>query len=379
MPWPVCHHPTFELYYQQAAKFNPSRDPHRELRMDWAGHVLRTSYRLASRLIFGNSDHADWMFEKMQRPRSVWLTAMNLLHYWRGVPRLAGLTAIVIEPVYGCNLRCKTCWGSMPYLKIRPARMAWDTFARAIDHLPKSVETVTFSLAGEPLLHDDIVRMIEYAHQAGVRVILATNGTLLKGERLEQVAASHLSVVNVSVETDPELAREVRGIDLEEIRESIRQLVARKRPELQVKLALVAHERNAEKIADVRRQWADLIDNVKVSPVFRFNGQDNTRICLELWRGNFNVLTDGSVMPCCVSIFGGRPDTLIVGNVNEQTLDEIIQGPVYRKLLEDALAGNPPTLCRSCSEFSSPIIPRRAPQRDRKSPSQQDGEPTPRL
>ncbi len=333
--------------------------------MRLSGRVLRTTYKLVSRIVFGNSDHADWMFEKMQRPRTVYLTARNLLHYWRGIPRIAGVTSIVIEPVYGCNLRCKTCYGVIPYRKIRPPRMPWDTFARIVDHMPSSVESVTFSLAGEPLLHDELPRMIDYAHEAGVRVVLATNGTLLKGERLEAIARTHLAVVNVSVETDAETAREVRGIDLEEIRENIRSLVDRKRPELEVKIALVAHEKNAEKIADVHRQWAGLVDNIKVSPVFRFNGNDNTRICLELWRGNLNVLTSGQVMPCCVSIFGGDPCDLVIGNVNEQTLAEIISGRVYADLLRRTVEGHPPKLCRSCSEFSAPAIPRRAPRSER--------------
>ncbi len=334
--------------------------------MPLAAPMLRTSYRIASRLLFGNGEHADWMYEKMQRPRSIWLTAMNLLHYWRGVPRIAGLTSVVVEPVYGCNLRCTTCWGRIPYRRIRPPRMAWDTFARIVDHLPSSVETLTFSLAGEPMLHEELGRMIDYAYQAGVRVILATNGTLLKGDRLETVADSSLSVVNVSVETDAETARAVRGIDLEEIRENIRQLVARKRPTLEVKLALVAHERNAAKIAKVREDWAGLIDYVKVSPVFQFNGQNNTRVCMELWRGNFNILTSGAVMPCCVSIFGGDPGDLVLGNVNEQTLTEIMRGERYAQLLRDTLAGQPPRLCLRCSEFRAPTIPRRAPQRDRR-------------
>ncbi|MBN1343321.1 MAG: radical SAM protein, partial [Phycisphaerae bacterium] len=318
--------------------------------MKLSAHILRTSYRLVSRVLFGNGDHADWMYEKMQRPRSIYLTALNLLYYWSGRPRIAGLTSVVVEPVYGCNLRCKTCWGRMPYKPIRPPRMAWDTFARVIDTMPSSVESVTFSLAGEPTLHDDLGRMIEYAHQAGVRVVLATNGTLLKGERLERVANSPLSVVNVSAETDPEMAREIRGVDLDELRENIRQLVARKRPTLEVKLALVAHDRNAERIADVQRDWADLIDYVKVSPIFSFNGQDNTRVCMELWRGNINVLTDGKVMPCCVSIFGGDLGDLVIGNVNEEPLTDIVNGERYRKLLTDSLDGRPPTLCRSCSE-----------------------------
>jgi len=337
--------------------------------MPLAAHMLRTTYRLASRVLFGHGDHADWMFEKMQRPRSIWLTAMNLVRYWSGTPRIAGLTSIVVEPVYGCNLRCKTCWGRMPYRRIRPPRMAWETFARTVDHMPRSVETLTFSLAGEPMLHDDLGRMIAYAHQAGVRVILATNGTLLKGQRLETVARSPLAVVNVSVETDAETAREIRGIDLDEIRENIRQLVDLKRPSLEVKLALVAHPSNSEKIAQVREDWSDLIDYVKVSPVFEFNGKDNTRLCMELWRGNFNVLTDGSVMPCCVSIFGGDPSDLVIGNVNEETLTAIAEGPRYHQLLRDSVDGSPPQLCRNCSEFRAPSIPRRAPQRTGRSTS----------
>lgn len=331
--------------------------------MPLAANVLRTSYRLASRVLFGESDHADWMFEKIQRPRSIWLTGMNLLYYWRGVPRIAGLTSVVVEPVYGCNLRCTTCWGRMPYRKIRPPRMSWETYARIVDCLPSSVETLTFSLAGEPTLHDDLGRMIDYADRAGVRVILATNGTLLKGERLDMIADSPLAVVNVSVETDAKTAREVRGIDLDEIRENVRRLIARKRPTLDVKLALVAHPDNADRIARVSEAWSDLIDYVKVSPVFEFDGKDNARVCMELWRGNLNVLTSGDVMPCCVSIFGGEPGDMIIGNVHEQTLAEIVEGERYRQLLRDTVSGRPPKLCRSCSEFKAPSIPRRAMQR----------------
>jgi MoaA/NifB/PqqE/SkfB family radical SAM enzyme len=332
--------------------------------MTLSEYLLKTAFNAASRVLFGNRDHADWMLEKMQRPRSIWLTAKNLYFYWRGVPRIAGLTAVVIEPVYGCNLRCKTCWGNMPYLDNRPSRMPWDTFQRVIDNLPRSVESVTFSMAGEPLMHEEIEKMIEYAYKANLRVILATNGTLLTGDCLEMVAASHLSVVNVSMETDQEMAREVRGIDLGQVRENVRKLVARKRPELEVKLALVAHEQNAGMIAQVRQQWAGLIENIKVSPEIRFDANDNIRVCMELWRGNVNILTDGTVMPCCVSIFSGRPADLTIGNVNNQSLTEIIQGAPYRRLLEMVISGDPPSVCRSCSEFCSPAIPRRSLRRD---------------
>jgi len=320
----------------------------------------RLFYATISQLLFGNSDHADWILEKLQQPRSVWLTSRNLWNYVRRIPRVAGLTSIVIEPVYGCNLRCKTCWGGMKYVRSRPERMAWETFCRIIDHIPKSVESVTFSLAGEPLLHEDIIRMIEYTHSAGVRVILATNGTLLTGNLLEQIAASHLSVVNVSVETDAELSQEIRGIDLSLLRHNISRLAAQKRPEMEIKLALVAHGGNDKNIAQVKQHWAGLVKNIKVSPEFSFNSKKNVKACLELWRGNVNILTDGSVVPCCVCVLSGNPHAFLIGNVNDLKLDEILAEEKFRYLLAEALQGRPPEPCLRCNEFSSPNTPRRA-------------------
>lgn len=327
---------------------------------------MKFFYAKISRLLFGNSDHADWIMEKMQRPKSIWLTCLNLWNYWRGNPRIAGLTAIVIEPVYGCNLRCKTCWGGMNYVASRPARMEWETFTRIIDHLPKSVESVTFSLAGEPLLHADIVPMIEYACKAGVRTILATNGTLLTGDTLERIAASPLSVVNVSVETDPDLSRDIRGVDHAQLRNNIARLVELKRPEMEIKIALVAHSGNDEKITRVRQQWQGLIENIKISPEFTFNGKGNVSTCMELWRGNMNILTDGTVIPCCVSVLSGNAEAIAIGNTNEQPLGEIVTGERFRRLLAEASSGHPPEPCRRCVEFCSPNIPRRALKRARR-------------
>lgn len=332
----------------------------RDKRVNLCAWLLRASFARLSRLFFGTADHADWMFEKIQRPSSIVLTAKNLYFYWRRIPKIAGLTAVVVEPVYGCNLRCKTCWGSMVDPAERPFLMDWDTFQRVMDHLPATVETVTFSMAGEPLLHENLGRMIDYACGKDVRVILATNGTLLTGECLEMVARSRLSVVNVSVETDPETAREVRGIDLVQVRENIRQLVARKPAGMEVKIALVAHEGNADKIPEVRRLWAGVVENIKVSPAFKFKADGNRRACMELWRGNVNVLTDGTVMPCCVSIFSGQPGALAVGNVKEQTIEEMVRGKAYWRLLELSIKGNAPGPCGLCAEFRSPAIPRRA-------------------
>jgi len=327
--------------------------------------MRRFIYARVSQIFFGDSSHADWILEKVQRPGGIWLTCRNLWHYWRGHPTIAGITSVVIEPVYGCNLRCKTCWGGMEYVRNRPARMEWKTFTRIIDGLPSSVETVTFSLAGEPLLHEDIVRMIEYAGKAGVRVVLATNGTLLTGSLLEHIAASPVLVVNVSVEADSDLSREVRGVDLGRLRANILRLSELKQPKMEIKLALVAHGDNDAKIAQVRQQWFGLISNFKVSPEFRFDGKDNLSVCMELWRGNMNILTDGSVVPCCVSVLSGNHQAIVIGNVNDRPLEDIIAGDRFTGILAGVARGNPPDPCRRCVEFRSPHIPRRALRRSR--------------
>ncbi len=321
--------------------------------------ILRSAFRLASKLIYGNEIHADWAYEKMQRPGTCLSVALNMACFHLRRPRIHRMISLVVEPVFGCNLRCKTCWGAVDLAGRRPHLMPWDLYRKVVDQTPDHVETITYSLLGETLLHPQIHEMIDYAAEGGLRPILFTNGTLLDEERSARLAASKLSVLNVSVEVDDALARDVRGTDQQAIRRNVERFASLKRPETEIKLSIVAHGGNVDRLDAVWEDWGHLVEHVKISPMISYNGQCMPRLCMEPWRGNFNVFTNGHVSPCCVDCWAA----LTIGDLNDQDFGDIIEGPAYRDLLARFLAGEIPPFCCTCTEFTHPRIPRRAPRR----------------
>ncbi len=320
--------------------------------------VLKKAYRLGARVVFNNGDQGEWIFERVRRPKTILAAAMNVVYFKLRIPRIWGAISMQIEPVFGCNLRCKYCWGSGAIQSKRPHLLSQEIFHRAVDHLPDTVESVIFSLLGEPLLHPELGDMIEYVHRKGRRVILFTNGTKLTGERLQMVARSKLSVVNVSIEPDPETARENRGIDLDEIRENVRELHRIKRPELEVKASCVVTPNNVDRIGEIRAYWDGLISQFKFAPCFYEFGDESPTMCLELWRGNLDLLTNGDVSLCCFDING----ELSVGNVMETDLPAIVNGPRMREMLASMVRGDPPARCLRCRQFETSVAPLRAPK-----------------
>lgn len=322
--------------------------------------ILRRAFGAASYVFMGDSSQADWIYEKMHYPRTCGVLAMNVLYYFLRRPRIHGIISLIVEPVSECNLRCAYCWGEMGHKLegIRPKKMTWDLFRKAIDETPASVETVALGGQGEPMLHPRLADMVDYIADHGMRAILYTNGTLLKDERLARLAKTKLSVLNLSIEPDAETCREFRGIDLAAIKENVRQFNAVKRPEAEVKLSMVAHPGNVDKLSSVWDEWDGLVKEVKISPRFGDQGSAASVLCMEPWRGSLYVMTNGNVTPCCFDCF----EDLVVGNVAEQTLDEMVHGTAFRGLLARFFKGDAPARCRTCTQFRAPRIPLRAPK-----------------
>lgn len=318
--------------------------------------LLRAGFTLASYVIYGRGDHADWAYEKIQRPATCWALAMNFAAYYGRIPRLYRLTSIMLEPVFGCNLRCQMCWGRLDFEGRRPRFMEWEIYCKLIDQIPGYVESVTFSLFGEPLLHPRLCEMIEYAAARGFRTSLATNATLLKGELLERVARTPLSVLNVSFETNADTAREMRGIELTAIRRNVEAFIAAKRPETEVKLYFIAREDNQAQIAQAVAEWKGLVQHIKISPYVGMTDDEGPLpVCIEPWRGNMNVFTNGNVSPCCFDWY----NDMVIGNLYEQDFGEIIHGRPYYDLLRRILDRRAPKRCAVCKEFDVDGVPLR--------------------
>jgi len=273
---------------------------------------------------------------------------------------------MLLEPVFDCNLHCRYCpWVLAPARLegLRPRLMDWDVFRKAVDEAPASIESVQLAGLGEPTMHPQLCEMIEYIVDRGKRVVLFSNCTLLRGELLEALAKTRLTVLTVSGEPDEETCREFRGVDLGVIRRNVEQFVLKKRPETEVKLRLVATPGNAGRISKVRESWGDLFDDIKICPLLTLEGKGENFSCMEPWRGNINVWTNGKVSPCCLDSF----EDLSVGDIREQTLTEIIRGERLRGLLMRFTEGRAPERCASCSDVKIEGLPSLIPRSASKS------------
>lgn len=85
---------------------------------------------------------------------------------------------IEVSPVGTCNHRCQFC--AVDYLGYKPDRLNEHVYAEMIRHMAAlGVKSIMLAGEGEPLLHNRINLMIDLAVDAGIKVAITTNGTLL--------------------------------------------------------------------------------------------------------------------------------------------------------------------------------------------------------
>jgi MoaA/NifB/PqqE/SkfB family radical SAM enzyme len=71
---------------------------------------------------------------------------------------------------------------------------------------------IAFS-GGEPLLREDIVELVQYAHDLGLITRLSTNGLLLDHERVSELKRAGLTLCGVSIDdADPQTHDTLRGV-----------------------------------------------------------------------------------------------------------------------------------------------------------------------
>ena len=102
---------------------------------------------------------------------------------------------IYVEISNICNLRCSFCPGT----RRKKHAMTEEAFSALLPKLKPWTDYLYFHLMGEPLCHPLLGRFLELAGEAGFRVILTTNGTLLKKNQELLLAAPGLHKINISL------------------------------------------------------------------------------------------------------------------------------------------------------------------------------------
>lgn len=288
---------------------------------------------------------------------------MIVLSCKRGGKALRTLKKAYLEITNLCNLRCAFCPGT----KRKPGFLSPEDFRILATKLRPHTEYLYLHLMGEPLLHPELEKILDHAKWLNFRVIITTNGTLLREQGSGLLAAPAVEKVSISLHSFE--ANGSTGLS-DYLQCCIvfarRAAQAGKRCALRLWNLDSPDTKGANQLNDAiltaleqafPRPWKEGRRGTTLTPgVFlewgeKFNWPDLTApdsdspsFCYGL-RDQVGVLWDGTVVPCCLDHEGDIP----LGNLYQKTLEEILDSPqaqnIYNGFSQREARAE---LCRRC-------------------------------
>ncbi len=115
-------------------------------------------------------------------------------HAFTGKARL-----IFWEVTKGCNLRCIHCRATATELS-SPSDLSTHRALGIIDQIAAAANPILVLSGGEPLFRSDIFQLARYGTDKGLRVALATNGTLVTKEVARMIVDAGIKRVSISLD-----------------------------------------------------------------------------------------------------------------------------------------------------------------------------------
>lgn len=140
-------------------------------------------------------------------------------------PRRPDIHRLYVEPATSCNLRCRTCIRNV--WQDPEALMSAETFQQVLDglRLLPEVKRVVFTGFGEPLVHPQIIPMIQAVRELGIAVSLGTNGILLDASVSRELVLLGVDRLVISLDgVQPGTYADIRGTAVSPVVENIRAL-----------------------------------------------------------------------------------------------------------------------------------------------------------
>jgi len=240
--------------------------------------------------------------------------------------------------------------------------MQEESFAAVLTKLRPWTDYLYFHLMGEPLCHPHLGRFLSLAGNFGFRVILTTNGTLLKKQQELLLSSPALHKLNISLH-----AFEANDLTIP-FEQYLRDCFAFGKAAEGSKLVVYrlwnqggAEEKNGEILSELEaffpKPWVTERRGIRIGnrvyleygdkfdwPDLSAEDQGEHVFCYGL-RDQIGVLCDGTVVPCCLDHDGD----LALGNLLEDDLETILETPraqaIYHGFRQKKAAEE---LCRKC-------------------------------
>ena len=278
---------------------------------------------------------------------------------------------VVIAVTYVCNARCPHC----PYTQSAIRQSYKDTpfiapelFKKIADECGHHHAYMRISGGGEPLLHPQMIDLIEYARGAGARVGLITNGSLLTPEKTERLLAANTDAIEISADAaDRETYTRIRvGLDFDKLVGNVRYLVDRRnkaKSTTKVIASIVNQRSVADKLESIVAFWKDFVDDVQVRKYLTWGIGDpeesgdptpyipelDDRVPCPFPFERLNIDSRGKIEFCGYDIAGETN----FGNVGKTSIKSIWQGEKFNQWRQLLLAGRYEEIdiCRKCPDW----------------------------
>ncbi|MDR4499553.1 MAG: 12,18-didecarboxysiroheme deacetylase [Candidatus Scalindua sp.] len=160
-----------------------------------------------------------------------------------------------------CNLKCVHCYSQSKDIEY-PNELSTKEAKTMLDGLAEYGAPVILFSGGEPLMREDLMELIAYARDKGLRAVISTNGTLITEEKAETLKAFGLSYVGISLDGLRETNDKFRGIEgaFDDALQGIRNCM---KVGIKVGLRFTINKRNAQDIPGI----FELIEKEKIPRV----------------------------------------------------------------------------------------------------------------
>lgn len=240
---------------------------------------------------------------------------------------------IYIEITNNCNLNCSFC-SKTNKLKRYLSINEFENILRKVNYY---TDYIYLHVKGEPLLHPDLDKILDLLDKYNKKVIITTNGTLLK-ERLDTLLKHNIYRINISLHSENSKENYLENIldSVEKLK--VNTIISYRFWTLDA-LQMDARTKNyIDKIKDFYNT-NEIYNNVKLCSnvylsldnKFEWPSQASSNSdghCLG-GKTHIGVLCDGTVIICCLDSDGESN----LGNIFETSLENILNSEKYKNII----------------------------------------------
>lgn len=265
---------------------------------------------------------------------------------------------IYVEITNNCNLACSFCIKNKRIKK----NMSFEKFKIVLNKIKKYTNYIYLHVLGEPLLHPEINKFIDYASKY-FKVNITTNGYLINNILNNR----NIRQINISLQSYDSKY----GISLEQYMNNIFKTVDILKENTFISYRFWVKNKYSKDILNMINKKYDIvldIDDIKnnstinknifisINEEFNWPNLNNKELsengtCYAL-KDHIGILVDGTVVPCCLDSMG----IIRLGNIFHDDLDTIIGSSRYQNMFESFKNNKKcEELCRRCNYLDKKI------------------------